>query len=371
MANEPITMIAVGDVWVNRPDPKSAFAFVAPVLQSGDITFGNGEAIYTRRGINQFSMVENQPNDPDNIEGLAYAGFDVMNLAQNHIFDWGVTGVEDTINGIKERGIAVFGAGLNIDEARKPAILERNGIRFGFLGYWCGDPKEAWATTAKPGAAYVRILTHFEPPALTGCPPEEFTFADPASLELMLEDIRKLRPNCDVLVLSLHKGIVHTPVRLSMFEQQISYAAIDAGVDLILGHHAHILRGIEFYRGKPIIHSMCNFIFDWELSKEPSAAAQAWAEKRKKYFGFEPDPNVPTYPFHPEAFQTIIVKIIFEGNKITRVSYYPCLINKTGQPELLKHDERGQKVFDYMERITREAGLNAKYAWDGDEILVK
>ena len=259
MARETITMLAVGDVWINRPDPGSAFALVAPVLRAADISFANGEAVYTRRGINQYSKVENQPCDPDNIEGLRHAGFDAINLAQNHIFDWGVTGVEDTVNGIKARGIAVFGAGLNIEEARKPAILERKGVRFGFLGYWCGDPKEAWASPGKPGAAYVKVHTHYEPSvAGSGVPAEVFTFANPASLADMVEDIRKLRSQCDVLAVSLHTGLSHVPIEIAMHDQQVARAAVDAGADLVVCHHAHILKGIECYRGKTIYYGLCN-----------------------------------------------------------------------------------------------------------------
>jgi len=365
-------MLAVGDVWINRSDPEGAFSHVASLLRSADITFGNGEAVYTRRGVNMYSLVENQPCDPANIKGLAYAGFDVLNLAHNHIFDWGITGVQDTIDGIKQYGIEVFGAGLNIEEARKPAVLERKGNRVGFLGYWCGDPPEARAAKGKPGAAYVKIHTHYEPAVpLSGAPAEVFTFANPDSLAEMVRDIRKLRPLCDVLVVSLHTGLLHVPIKIAMHDQQLARAAIDAGADVVLGHHAHILKGIEFYRSKPIFYGLCNLVFDHlPITKLDSHAARAWAQKRMEVFGFEDDPDYPTYRFHPEARQTIVAKLGISDGKIADVRYLPCLINRTGQPEVLGHDERGQQVFDYMVKITRGAHLNADYAWNGDEVVV-
>jgi poly-gamma-glutamate synthesis protein (capsule biosynthesis protein) len=82
------------------------------------------------------------------------------------------------------------------------------------------------------------------------------------------------------------------------------------------------------------------------------------------------DPEYPYYPFHPEAKQTIIAKCLIENKKISRVSYLPCLIDKQGRPEILKHDERGKQIFEYMEKISREADLNARYEWDGDEVLI-
>jgi poly-gamma-glutamate synthesis protein (capsule biosynthesis protein) len=313
--------------------------------------------------------------DPVNLKALGYAGFNVMNFAHNHTFDWGVTGMEDTMAGLKEQGIAVFGAGKNIDEARKPVVLERKGTRVGFLGYWCGDPPEARAAKGKPGAAFIKIHTHYEPVVgLTGVPAEVFTFANPTNLEEMVRDIRKLRSQCDVLVVSLHMGLLHVPMELAMYDKQVARAAVDAGADLILGHHAHILKGIEFYRGKPIFYGLCNLVFDQRSLvnlKTESVAAQTWGSKRMQVFKFQDDPDYPTYRMHPEAKQTMIAKLQIENGKISRVSYLPCYITKNAAtPEILKHDERGQENFDYMVTITKGAGLNAEFAWDGDEIVV-
>ena len=98
--------------------------------------------------------------------------------------------------------------------------------------------------------------------------------------------------------------------------------------------------------------------------------SQQWALRRKELFGFAPDPEYPTYPFHPEAKQTIIARCTVTGGKIRRVSYLPCFVNKKGQPEILKNDERGQQVFNYMVKITKDASLNARYEWDGNEIVI-
>ncbi|MBS1238113.1 MAG: capA 1, partial [Deltaproteobacteria bacterium] len=158
---------------------------------------------------------------------------------------------------------------------------------------------------------------------------------------------------------------------LDMYEQPLSYAAIDAGADLILGAHAHIMKGIEVYREKFIFHGMGNFITVTKALTEASNFNLArWIERRKKLFGFEPDPDYPTYPFHPEAKQAIIAKFIIEDKKVARVSCIPCWVNKKGQPEVLMNDERARQVIGYMEKITREAGLNARFEWDGDQAVV-
>ena len=175
-----------------------------------------------------------------------------------------------------------------------------------------------------------------------------------------------------MLVVSLHKGLVHTPVKLAQYEREVTHAAIDAGADIIFSHHAHILKGIEVYRGKVIFHGLGNFVnVVRHLTVDPSKGLDQWAKRRKEIFGFEPDPEYPPfYPFHPEAKHTLIAKCMIEDGEITRVSYLPCLVNKKGAPEILKKDERGQQTFDYVEKITRGADLNARFQWEGDEVVV-
>jgi hypothetical protein len=190
----------------------------------------------------------------------------------------------------------------------------------------------------------------------------------------MMDDVARLRAECDVLTVAFHKGIVHTPVTVAPYEKVIAHAALDAGADIIIGHHAHILRGIEVYKGKPIYHGLGNFVTVTpflSVKGNPSAQGLAWAKERTKLFGFEPNPEYPSYyPFHPEAKHTIIARCVVDGNGAVQASYIPCLVNTQAQPEILGHDEQGQQVFDYVERISREAGLAASFAWDGDAVAI-
>lgn len=283
------------------------------------------------------------------------------------MWDWGVPGMEDTIAGVRKYGIAIVGAGMNIEEARRPVVIERSGTRFGFLNYNCVGPEAAWATPDKPGCAYVKIITHHEPP-VRGRPPAVYTFAELASQQEMAEDIRKLRPLCDVLVVALHKGILHKSDELAMYEQPLSYAAIDAGADLILGHHAHITQGIEQYKGKIIFHNLGNFVTVSNVHVNPQTERLKQLTEHMKAM-FEPV-NLDIYPWHPDSVYTMIAKCTINDGIITRVSYLPCLVNKQGQPEICNNDERGQQVFNYIDKVTKHAGLNAHYKWEGDEIVI-
>jgi poly-gamma-glutamate synthesis protein (capsule biosynthesis protein) len=190
-------------------------------------------------------------------------------------------------------------------------------------------------------------------------------------LQMMKNEIAALRPQCDVLVVSFHMGLGHTPIKIAAYEKEISYAAIDSGADLIIGHHAHILKGIEIYKGKPIYYGLCNFATSVPgLAPKANNDPDSWVQKRMEVFGFAPDPRYPTYPFHPEAIFTIIAKCIIENKKIVRASYLPCIINTKAQPQVLKNNRRGQRMFNYMEKISKGAKLNVRFEWDGDEVLV-
>ncbi len=368
----PLVMLATGDLIFDSPEADSLAAFVEPTLATGDVVVGHLEVLFTSRGARQFMEVPAPPCDPKHMNAVAAAHFNVVTLAGNHVWDSGEPGIEDTMELLKQHGILFTGAGMTLEEARRPAVMEKKGTRIGFLSYNCIGPRESWATPAKPGCAYVNVLTHYEPTHVTpGSPSAIYTFAEPESLNAMKEDIQKLRPTCDILVVALHKGIVHTPARLDIYEQPLSYAAIDAGADLVLGTHAHILKGIEVYQGKFIFHGLGNFI---TVTKALTVASNfnlaRWIERRKKLFGFEPDPDYPTYPFHPEAKQAIIAKFIIEDKKIARASCIPCRVNNKGQPEVLRNDEGARQVIGYMEKITREAGLNARFEWDGEQAVV-
>ncbi len=365
MQSHEQTFLAVGDV-ILGPNPEYYFAPSKAILKKADVLLGQLEVPYTDRDPGALE----QGRSPAVLSSLVDSGFHIVSLAGNHLWDSGIAGIEDTLNWLKKHDIASVGAGLDLAEARRPVILRRAGTRYGFLDYNCVGPRETSASAVRPGCAFVNIITHYElDHATPGGPPAIYTWAETESLNAMLEDIQQLRPLCDILIVSFHKGLGHTPTRLADYEKQVSRAAIDAGADIITSHHAHILHGIDIYKGKPIYHGLGNFV-TWVpgLRAKPGADPHSWQVRRKELFGFEPDPEYPTYPFHPEAIYTIIAKCVIESGKLARAGCIPCIVNKQGQPEIVKNDAQGKRVFDYLVKITRGAGLNARYRWEGDEI---
>jgi poly-gamma-glutamate synthesis protein (capsule biosynthesis protein) len=371
MANAAsLKLMLVGDLILDEPDPDSFFEPARSVLRRADLLVGHVEVPHTRRGRENTSDVPAPPSDPDNLSALKRAGFHVVTLAGNHISDAGPDGIEDTIATLRQLDIATTGAGMNLAQAREPAIVARQGLRVGTLSYNCVGPRDSWAGDKKAGCAYVQVITHYElDHASPGGPPQVYTFAEPESTDAMLADVEKLRPEVNVLIVALHKGIGHTPATLAMYERPLAKAVIDAGADIVVGHHAHILRGIEFYKGRPIYHGLGNFVTvtrALNIEANPSPKRLEWARRRRELFGFEPDTNYPTYPFHPEARNAMIAVCEIGAGGVRKAGFIPCWVNPEGQPEICGDDKRGRAVASYIERITRKAGFRANFEWDGD-----
>jgi poly-gamma-glutamate synthesis protein (capsule biosynthesis protein) len=357
-----------GDLVLDLPDADSYFDASREFLQGGDLTIGHVEVPHTTRGTELVGDVPAPASDPENLKAMGRAGFDVATLAGNHVADSGPEGIEDTIANLRDQGIATCGAGANLAAARAPAVVERDGRKVAVLSYNCVGPKDSWAAASKAGCAYVRILTHYElEMANPGGPPEIYTFAEPRSLEAMQADVEEARGLADIVIVAFHKGTVHTPAVLVMYERPVARAAVEAGADIVIGHHAHILRGIEFYKGRPIFHGLGNFVTVTNALSvnQDHPARREWAIKRKQVFGFEPDPDYPAYPFHPEAKNAVVAECRIDERGV-RAGFRPFWIAPSGQPRPAARGGKGDEVVAYMQDITRRAGLNASLAWDGD-----
>jgi hypothetical protein len=360
MNKEKMTLIAVGDVIIGRDEPTTIFTHVVDVLRSGDISFATCDQAYSNKGAPYISPTHVLCPDPNNISALVYAGLSLVSLANNHSMDLGPENLLDSIDMIRKAGIEVVGVGENVLEARQPAILERKGNRVGFLAYGCVGPDRAVATEDKPGHAPVRAWTIYKQVDLQpGMPPQIVTLAYRDELIAMEEDIRRLKSQVDVVVVSFHWGLHFMPALIPMYEFEIGHAAIDAGADIILGCHAHILKGIEVYRGKVIFHGLGNFA----------------AERKGKLFekmGGGPYVHVPEAKLTmSEARTTIMAKITIEGGEIKKVSYIPCYINEYSEPEIVtRSNPKGEEVFSYMGNISRSQNLDTNFAWEGDEVVL-
>jgi len=175
-------------------------------------------------------------------------------------------------------------------------------------------------------------------------------------------------------VLSMHCGIHMTPAVIADYQIEYAHAAIDAGADLILQHHSHILKGIEVYRGKAIFYGLSNFALELHFMTREWAESPHVKALRKV---LNPDWNppysdYPSFPFPPDSRKTILAKCTITGKKISKVAFLPVIINRQGEPEILaSKDHRFGEVFSYMEDIAKDQGLNTKFRIVGDEVVIE
>jgi Bacterial capsule synthesis protein PGA_cap len=372
--SEPARLLLVGDLILDEPDPDSFFEPSRALLASADLVVGHVEVPHTSRGVPSSVDVPAPPADPAHLAALARAGVGVATLAGNHIFDSGSTGVEDTLATLRELGIATAGAGMTLEEARRPAVATARGLRVGVLSYNCVGPRESRATSRKAGAAPLDVLTHYELDyAGPGGPPRVYTFVAPESVEALRADVLALSESVDVAIVAFHKGIGHVPVEVAAYERELARTAIDCGADIVVGHHAHILRGIEVVRSRPVFHGLGNFVaVTHALTPDGAGAAElsAWAKRRRELFGFEPDPAMPFYPFHPESRNTLVADCRVRAGGAVEAGFVPCWIDEHGRPVPVARDAGGEEVAGYVARISAGAGFETSFAWDGERVLV-
>ncbi len=230
--------------------------------------------------------------DPKAMAGLEEAGIDLLSLANNHFGNQGQKGMLDTFKILNNNGIAYVGAGKNSTEAHAPYIKEINGVKFGFLSY--AYPEDLYIATAdKAGMANM-------------------------NLEVAKSDIAKLKSQADVVIVLVHAGTEYTAKPNA---KQIAFdrGVIDAGADLVIGHHPHWVQSTEKYKNKFIIYSLGNLIFD-----------QMWSQ---------------------ETREGAIAKVYFRNKNLEKIDIIPIIINDYGQPDLAVGSQRV--------KILRRMGLNS------------
>ena len=207
-------------------------------------------------------------------------------------------------------------------------------------------------------------------PQEPGCPARIFTYPNDEDMDAMLEDIRKAKSAADVVVLSLHWGLHFVRAKLATYQKPVAHSAIDAGADMIIGTHPHLLKGIEVYKGKVIFYSLGNFALDSGWRAWPNLTP-GQRELMKEYDWVIEPAWANTYPHPPASRKTMAVKCIIADKKIESVSFLPAMINIEAKPRILPHEDEGfNEVVKYVTEITEEAGLNAHYKVEGNEVAI-
>ncbi len=312
---DTVTILLLGDINISqRADPASAFANVLQPLQHADLVYGNLEGLLIKSEGPDRDIPDKSGwihLGPDGVKALQAGNIQVVGVANNVAY--GPSNIMQSLAVLDANHIAHTGAGANLDAAHQPAIVERKGVKIGFLQYtakWYAQDQQI-ATASRPGVA--RILS------------KDGSTIDENDLARLREDIRRLRPLVDVLIVSSHNrdgagqpmtadmlaetrplSAAPSPGDPSLFapiplgprfmqaepyEKILAHAAIDAGADIVYGHGSHVVQGVEIYRGKPVMYCLGNFATDW-IRMRPNKDG-------------------------------LVARVVVEGKKVARVSLTP------------------------------------------------
>src|SRR5262244_3530390 len=264
-----VNMIITGDVnLMNVSDPAVPFAQVAAEFRNTDVVFSNLECCLYETPAGHSVRNEGFFADPKSGKALRLGGIQVVGIANN--VHYGDAAILSSIARLDELGVLHTGAGPDLAAARAPVVVERAGMRCGFLQrssvYW---PTNHEAQADAAGIAVIRGHTAYHvpvfktrigvpPPNRPGVAPEIITWADADYLGWFRDDIAALRPRVDVLVASCHWGLGKDVLA---YMTDIAHAAIDAGADIVVGHGPHYCLPVEVYKGQPIFYGLSNLSF--------------------------------------------------------------------------------------------------------------
>ncbi len=312
--NEEVSLVAVGDISYSRGVERIVkkqnninypFLKIQDYLKNADLVFGNLETPITQGvEIPDFEMVFR--SNPGTEKALGQAGFSILSLANNHTPNFGEKGLEDTFNFLENAGIKYVGAGQNEQEAYQAVFVEKKGIKFAFLAYNDVDvvPSSYEALANRAGTAFMRI-------------------------DKMIEAVKEAQPTSDFVLVSMHSGTEYAD---KPNDSQVNFApaTIDAGADLVIGHHPHVVQTLEKYKGKFIFYSLGNFVFDQPQSEETK--------------------------------EGLAIKIYFAKNGINKISLLPVVMENLAQPRMADKNE-ADKI---LQRLNFSLASQDVYSWNND-----
>lgn len=242
-------------------------------LQASDLVIANLETPLSTRG-NPVPKFRNLRSDPEVIQDVKALGVHAVTLANNHMMDYGPEALSDTLATCDEAKVARCGAGLDLEEAFRPLTFDVQGRRVGLLNVATTVPMGFDAGPGKPGLAPLRVDFALEIDAnfmleSPGAMPVVRTWVRAEEQEALCQRIRRLKAAVDVAIVSIHWGVPDfwlSPAQgvLAQYQQPLGRAMIEAGADVVYGHHSHTLHPIEVYQGKPIFYSPGNFFFEFD-----------------------------------------------------------------------------------------------------------
>ncbi len=341
--DKAVTMLIIGDIDIQRrADPTTAFAHIGATLKKADVVYANLEGMLVAPQGPEIDIPDKRGwrhPGPDGVLALKAWNVKVVGVANNVAYDR--HNILQTLKVLDASGIAHTGGGANITEAHKPAIVERRGVKIGFLQYtarWYQD-RDQIATATEPGVAKISS--------------RDGVTIDPADVERIRDDIRRLRPQVDIVVVSHHNRDGATSTQFGpppppppaaarrdnhvseAYQKTFAHLAHDAGADFVYGHGTHAVQGVEVYNGKPILYAIGHSAFD--------------------------------QPGYESSKDGLVVRVAIEGKRIRRVSFVP--VTRDEKNDVMMLDPWGAEGASLVDLI-RRFSPNVPLKIDGQEVVL-
>ena len=344
------TLVAVGDVMLDSSLKRD---FVSEFGSEDPVILGNLELPLTSSGPPADKPIVFK-SSPELAPQLRQAGFSILSVANNHALDYGIEGLSSTLQALRSNSISVIGGGSDLAEALRPRFRKIGGCRVGFQGFSSTLPTGSPATERRPGIAPLRVRSSFvidgtlneEQP---GTSPYVSTRVEEKDLHQALEAVKDAKRKCDLLILSIHWGVPPewiAPAQgiLAEYQRPLAHKLLEAGVDVIAGHHPHVVQGVEIYKGKPIFYSLGNFLF------------HAFGEGEEVQYN-RPIPYKMENVDNPEVRDSFVVRLRLENTEdrsmVKDISLTPFHLDQDGEPVKSSPD----RACGTMERVKRHSKL--------------
>jgi poly-gamma-glutamate capsule biosynthesis protein CapA/YwtB (metallophosphatase superfamily) len=339
-----MTMLIIGDIDIQRRvDPASAFAHIGETLKNADLVYANLEGMLVTPQGPEMDIPDKRGwrhPGPEGVQALKAWNIRTVGVANNVAYDR--ANILATLRVLDANGIAHTGGGKNIAEAHRPAVVERKGVKVGFLQYtarWYRDDEQI-ATDTEPGVAKISS--------------RDGVSIDPADADRVREDIRRLRPLVDVVVVSHHNRDGATVTQFpgnppaarsgasrdqhvsEEYQKRFAHLALDAGADFVYGHGTHTIQGVEVYDGKPILYAIGHSAFD--------------------------------QPGYEQSKDGLVARAVIQGRKIVRVSFVPVSRDDHNDVFMLQPSSaEGHRLLDIVRRVSAP---DVSLRIDGQEIVL-
>lgn len=284
----------------------------------------------------------------------ARQGFDVLSFANNHCLHAGYRAFLRTLDLMRESGIAAVGAGRNIAEALAPVVVERHGIKVAFVGCSSAMLPGTHAGRRTPGVAPLRPHSYFHNPNWNdwGLAPQVGTLVDRKDLAAVCASILAAREQADIVVTSVHWGLLEDRTAIADYQREAAHAFIDHGADLVLGHGTLVTKGIEVYQGKAIFYSLGKFLMKGPRPTQdtPIGVNASIGQDRRK---------------------GLAAMVDIADGRIARVAFAPVYADEQTRPSFLSSaDPMFGQIADEIDTITRAAGLSANFERLHDRVVI-